>query len=117
MLPSPLFKTTILAAALAALAACDTGLGTEISRNAAKSVVNDVIEDKAPGVNAEPVTDCIIDNASGSEIVDIAGAAVTGVTDQTVALVLEIATRSGTIECLIENVGPIVLAELAMAGI
>ena len=116
MLAKPLIKTTLLVATVAALSACDTAIGTEVSRNAAKSVVNDVIEDKAPGVNVEPVTDCIIDNASGSEIVDIASAAVTGVTEQTVDLVLEIATRTDTIECLITNAGPLVLAELALVA-
>jgi hypothetical protein len=109
-------KITFAAAALVALTACDTPLGTEVTRNAAKSVVNDVIQDKAPGVNAEPVTDCIIDNATGSEIVDIAGAALTGVSDTTVALVLEIATRPDTITCLIESVGPLMLAEIVLSN-
>ncbi len=109
-------KLAFAVATLVALTACDTPFGTEVTRNAAKSVVNDVIEDKAPGVNAAPVTDCIIDNATGSEIVEIAGAAVTGVTDTTVALVLEITTRSDTITCLIENVGPLMLAELVLAN-
>ena len=98
-----------------ALAACDTPLGTEIARDQAKGVVNDVVEERFPGVDATPVTDCVIDNASGSEIVQIAGAAVTGVTNSTVELVLKIASRPDTIQCFVENVGPLALAQIAAA--
>ena len=74
-----------------------------IARDQAKAVVNGVVQQKLPGVNAAPVTDCIIDAASASEILSIAGAAVTGVTDNTVSQVLKIAQRPEAVQCIAEN--------------
>jgi len=72
----------------------------QIARSQAKTVVNGVVADKFPGVNAAPITDCVIDNASAGEILSIASAAATGVTDKTVDTVLDIASRPGTVECI-----------------
>ena len=69
-----------------------------VARDRAKGVVNGVA-----GVNAAPVTDCIIDAASAGEIIQIAGASVTGVTQSTVEQVLEIAGRREAVECIAEN--------------
>ena len=74
-----------------------------LARDRAKAVVNGVVEQKLPGVNAAPVTDCIIDAASAGEIVSIAGASVTGVTASTVEKVLEIARRPEAVQCIAEN--------------
>lgn len=74
-----------------------------VARDQAKTVVNGVVEQSMPGVNAAPVTDCIIDAASASEILSIAGATVTGVTDKTVNQVLEIAQRRKAVKCIAEN--------------
>ena len=98
------------------LAACDTPFGEQATRAAAKQVVNEVVAEQAPGVNAAPITDCIIDNASGSEIRALAGDAVTGVTPQTVSLVLQIAARPGSVSCLVEAAGPLVIGELIAPG-
>jgi len=49
------------------------------------------------------VTDCIIEAASADEIVNIAGASVTGVTEATVKQVLEIAQRRQSVKCIAEN--------------
>ena len=111
-----MMKYLITFAACLTLVACDTPLGTEIARDQAKGVVNDVVESKVPGIDATPVTDCVIDNASGSEIVEIAGAAVTGIQDSTVDLVLDIATRHETINCFRDQVGPLVIAGLIAAS-
>ncbi len=62
----------VLLSYLWALAACDTALGTNTTQSLAKSVVNNAIESRVPGVPVAPVTDCVIESASGSEIVDIA---------------------------------------------
>ena len=108
-------RTLVLLAPLA-LAACDTAIGTEITRDMAKSVVNDVVTARAPGVPIEPVSDCIIDNASGSEIIQIGSDAVTGTASaDTVNTVIAIAGREGTITCFIEDAGPIVVGQLALA--
>ncbi|WP_234416965.1 succinate dehydrogenase [Loktanella sp. Alg231-35] len=77
--------------------------GDVLARDAAKGVVNNVVQTRFPGVNAAPYTDCIIDNATGSEIVTIAEAAVLGVTSNTTNLVVEIAGRPDTVRCALNN--------------
>jgi len=98
------------------LSACDTPVGTQVARVSAKSVVDDVVERRFPGVPVAPVTDCIIDNASGSEIVSIAADAVNGQpSPETVALIVEIASRPDTISCFVEEAGPVVLPQILSA--
>ena len=91
--------------AISLLAACDAATKTTdaIARDQAKSVVNSVVTDRFPGVNAAPVTDCIIDAASAGEIVSIASASVTGVTEKTIEQVLNIARRQDAVNCVAEN--------------
>lgn len=89
--------------AVGLLAGCMQDLGPTgdvLARDAAKGVVNNVVQTRFPGVNAAPFTDCIIDNATGPEILTIAQAAVVGTTPQTTALVVEIAQRPDTIRCV-----------------
>ena len=74
-----------------------------VARDRAKSVVNGVVADRFPGVNAAPITDCIIDAASAGEIINIASASVTGVNESTVNTVLEIAKRPEAVTCITEN--------------
>jgi len=77
--------------------------GDILARDAAKGVVNGVVQSRLPGVNAAPVTDCIIDNASGPEIIQIAEAAVLGTSQQTTNLIVEIAQRPDTVRCAVNN--------------
>lgn len=101
------------ATALIALAACDTPVGTEIARATAREAVADVVEDRFPGVPVTPVTDCIIDNASGTEIVTIASEAALGAPGpRTVETVAAILRRQGTVTCLVERAGPRLIAAL-----
>ncbi|MDX8351759.1 succinate dehydrogenase [Cognatiyoonia sp. IB215182] len=89
-----------------ALAGCMQDLGPAgdtLARDAAKGVVNSVVQTRFPGVNAEPYTDCIIDNASGSEILQIAEAAIVGTTQATTELVADIAARPETVRCAVNN--------------
>jgi hypothetical protein len=107
-----------LIAAVLALAACDTPIGTEVARASAKSVVNDVVQTRFPGAPVEPVTDCIIDQASGNEIISIAGDAVRGSPSPgTIELVIDIATRPDTVQCFISEAGPAVLPSLIGLGL
>ena len=87
------------------LAGCEAAndVADTFARDQAKTVVNGVVEERLPGVNAAPVTDCIIDAASAGEILTIARASVTEVTDNTVQLVLEIAQRPDAVQCIAEN--------------
>ena len=91
--------------ALVGLTACDVAnqAADTVARDRAKGVVNGVLETRFPGVNAAPVTDCIIDQASASEIISIAGASVTGVTQSTVEQVVEIARRPEAVQCIAQN--------------
>lgn len=74
-----------------------------VARETAKGVVNGVVAQKFPGVNAAPVTDCVIDNATRFEIFDIAKAGATGVTPATVETVTTIASRPETVQCISKN--------------
>ncbi len=74
-----------------------------VARDRAKAVVNGVVSDKFPGVNAAPITDCIIDAASAGEIINIASASVAGANQSTVETVLEIAQRPKAVKCIAGN--------------
>ena len=72
----------------------------EVVRGQAKTVINTVVERKMPGLNAAPVTDCIIDNASMDELFTISKATVTGIDDSTVSTVMDVAKRPDTVTCI-----------------
>lgn len=72
----------------------------DVARDRAKVVVNGVVEKNLPGVDASPVTDCVIDNASAQEILVIARDSVLGVKPDTVDLVLKIAQRPASVRCI-----------------
>ena len=88
-----------------ALSACSAAEQTAdtVARESAKSVINSVVADRFPGVNAAPITDCVIDNATRFEIFDIAKASATGVTPSTVTAVTTIAQRPETVSCITKN--------------
>ena len=97
---------TSLGVAAMLLAGCmqDIGpAGDMLARDAAKGVVNNVVQTRFPGVNAAPYTDCIIDNASTGEILQIAEAALVGTTQATTNLVVDIAQRPDTVRCALNN--------------
>jgi len=66
-------------------------------------VVDGVVAQRLPGVDVSPVTDCVINVASASEILGLASASVTGVTAQTAQTAIEIATRREALTCIGEN--------------
>ncbi|MFT3689869.1 succinate dehydrogenase [Paenirhodobacter sp.] len=93
-----------LPALVLGLSACTLGQSAEeVARNQAKSVVNTVVAQKMPGVNATPVTDCVIDNASMPEIYTISKGAVVGVSPDTVNAVMTIAQRPATMQCVAQK--------------
>jgi predicted ThiF/HesA family dinucleotide-utilizing enzyme len=111
-------RHAILPVMVAALAACDTPVGTAVARESARSVVNDVVETRFPGAPVTPLTDCIIDNATGSEVVAIARDSVLGTPrSETVQLVVEIAGRPDTVTCFVEEAGPLVLPRILAGSI
>ncbi len=87
------------------LAGCDAAndAADAIARERAKSVVNGIVARRFPGVTVAPVTDCIIDAASAGEIISIARDSVGGVQPATVELVVDIASRPESVQCIAEN--------------
>jgi hypothetical protein len=72
----------------------------DTARKAAKGVITPIVAKKLPFANTEVVTNCIIDNATGSEILDLAKAAVVGVSDSTAETVVKIASKPDTVTCI-----------------
>ena len=73
------------------------------AREGAKNVVIETLATRFPQVPKElitPFTDCIIDNASASEIRDIAKAGVVGIDENTAAIVKDVLSRPETVSCL-----------------
>lgn len=88
---------------LFALSGCFTDdIVQDTSREAAKRVVTPIIVDKFPGRNTEAYSNCVIDNATTSEIFSLAKAAVTGVDQDTVNTVVGISTRGDTLKCFVK---------------
>ncbi len=88
------------ASAMLFLTACTTQMQDELARDAAKNAVRPVLQQRLPGVPVEPATDCVIDNATGNEILALAADAVTGPTANTVEIVTDILSRPETLTCL-----------------
>ncbi len=90
--------------ALVLLASCgEDGLADQLARDQARKAVNPVLAERFPGVPLEPATNCVIDSASASEIIQLAKAGATTVSQTDVELVVQIATRPETIECLLKD--------------
>jgi len=95
-----------LGVAGALLAGCMQDLGPAgdmLARDAAKNVVNSAVQTRFPGIDARPLTDCIIDNASSSEIIQIAESALVGTSQATTNLIVDIAERPETVRCTVNN--------------
>ncbi|WJY21967.1 succinate dehydrogenase [Fontisubflavum oceani] len=100
-----MIRATLISLSLVALASCNVAqeAADVIARDQARGVVNGIVAERFPGINAAPVTDCVIDNASAQEILSVAQAAVLGVNDQTVNTVTSILQRPDTIRCIAQN--------------
>jgi len=72
-------------------------------RQTAENTINTVVETNFPGVDASPVSNCIVKNASRGEILEVARDSVTGITDRTVSIVIEVAQRPDTVKCIVNN--------------
>lgn len=93
----------------ALLAACNSPLADAVARDAAKRTVNPIVAARFPGVPLAPATDCIIDNASAGEILQLASAAGSGANDTATRLVLDVASRPQTLQCIATNGLPVLL--------
>lgn len=88
---------TLIAAALT-LAACDVveTVALDTGREAAKAAVAPIVADTVPGPAGTVLTNCIIDNATGSELVLLAAQ---GTSPENITLVGDILARPDTIAC------------------
>ncbi|MEQ9015951.1 MAG: hypothetical protein RLO38_16475 [Roseovarius confluentis] len=94
------------------LAACTPQMQDELTRDAARTAVRPVLEQRFPGVPLEPASDCVIDNATSPELLSLASDAVTGPTANTAEIVSDIVSRPATIECLAREGLPVLLSRL-----
>lgn len=81
---------SVTACSIVETAAVDTG------RVAAKAVVGPIVMETVPGPAGVAITDCIIDNASGEDLLRLA---VGGASPDNVALVGTILARAETVAC------------------
>ena len=96
----------IALAVIAPLSACVPfqDMADQVARQQARAFVNTEVERRFPGVDARPITDCVIDNASAQEIITIAGGLVLGNEQAATNTVTEILQRPSTLQCTAGNV-------------
>lgn len=82
------------------VAACSPHAQDQIARNAARSAITPVVQDRFPGVPLQPAIDCIIDNANAAQINALAADAVLGATESTAQIVTDIVSKPETLTCL-----------------
>ena len=109
-------KLGLLSACLA-LGACVSGrdIMQDTTRSLARNAVDAAAARYVPGVNVTPYTDCVINNASTSELLQLAQAAGAGaaqeIATQAYPVVKTIAARSETSKCFLSTLsGPDLLA-------
>lgn len=69
------------------------------SRVVARNVINSEMQKRLPGVNVAPYTDCVVNNATTAELIDIAQMSRSGVTG-TADSVAAIVSRPATTQCI-----------------
>ena len=101
-----MIRTVVITAVMALMAGCaEVQEATDnLARDGARAAVDEVLVTRFPGIDGTrvtPYTDCVIDNASGREIASLARAALVGVDEATVSLVLDITGRPETTACFV----------------
>lgn len=69
------------------------------SRQVARTVINAEMEKRLPGANVAPYTDCVVNNATTAELIDIAQASRAGASG-TADSVAAIVSRPATTQCI-----------------
>ena len=90
-----------------------SGMAETTARDTAKSVITPIVQARFPGAPVGPATDCIIDNATLSEVFELARAATLGVTPATTDTVIAVASRPETIKCIAQASLPMLLQGVA----
>ena len=69
------------------------------SRQVATNVINSEMQKRLPGANVAPYTDCVVNNATSAELIDIAQASRAGATGMADS-VASIVSRPATSQCI-----------------
>lgn len=75
----------------------------QLAREQARQFVDAEVQQRFPGVDATPITNCVIDNASAQEIITIAGGIALGNTDAASSTVSTVLQRPATLQCTAGN--------------
>jgi hypothetical protein len=91
-------KLILALTAALALSACDVAqtVAVDTGSEAAKAVVGPIVAQTIPGPAAVVLTNCIIDNASGAELLALG---VQGATPENISLVSNILGRPEAVTC------------------
>lgn len=95
---APMPPATTVTAPPAAVVTAPTVLDAA-SRQVARTVINAEMEKRLPGANVAPYTDCVVNNATTAELIDIAQASRAGVSG-TADSVAAIVSRPATTQCI-----------------
>ncbi len=98
-------KLTALLICLLVTACAELQQSTDaVARQSARAAVDEVLVTRFPGVDGSrvtPYTNCLIDNATRSEIANLARAAVVGVNESTMSLIVGMTRRPEISACLL----------------
>lgn len=84
----------------AVLACSPQQIAEETTRAAAKSVILPVVSERLPEGQAEQVTGCVLDNATGSELQTLALDIGTRAGTRTVGVIADVLRRPATVSCV-----------------
>lgn len=96
-------KLVFAISTIALLASCNGTIPTspeEVAHETARAVIKPIVASRLPGVATDIAVDCVIDNASLSEIFQIAGSTATGSAAEGSSVVIDIMTRPATLVCI-----------------
>lgn len=119
-MPAPMSKAAFLCLALSGCVAGEAVM-QETTRSLARSAVDAAAARYVPGVDVSPYTDCVINNASTSELVQLAQAAGAGAAQDVAArawpVVRTVASRPEATQCLVSALsGSQLLAAQGLGG-
>ncbi|MDT0681745.1 hypothetical protein RM543_03530 [Roseicyclus sp. F158] len=98
--PLTFLRPAVLVAILT-LPGCAAVVADQVARTAARQVVNNVVAERFPGATVQPVTDCIINNASARQIVTVAAdAGRAQPSPRSIQVVTDVLQEPGTLNCL-----------------
>ena len=105
-MPAPMTRAVFLCLALSGCVAGEAVM-QETTRSLARNAVDAAAARHVPGVDVSPYTDCVIDNASTDELLQLAQAAGAGAAQDVAArawpVVRTVASRPEATQCLVST--------------